>query len=661
MWFGFGLMTVILCVIAFSALRSLMVTQSSVSTVVESSQPMAFHSMILLEKIERSGQALGFFLVSKENEYKSEYLENIYAAKDELEILKELPFVQETPELATRVKNIETKILKYDGYHKKLFNLAANLSANFPAMKFAAEEINPSSQQMLQLITQAILSEDEEEASVERKSLLNDFNNLRYAWANVMNGIRSFLAFQGANSLDEIKLYSDSTKQLIEKIQTQADILTLDQDDSIMQFSELFTQVSGKFTHIVELSNGEQWREDAYLLRKEVGPLLRLLSQDLSLLVTEQKTATELTSKKLLDDVADTIILEIGMLITGIIIALGAGWIISYIITKPLNNTVHAMREIAEGDGDLTSRLSVKGSDEISEMAKGFNHFVGKVQETISEVSGSTTQLASAAEEMSLITTETRDGTSKQQNETDLVATAMTEMASTVQEVSNNATAAADAAQQADAKASEGNRIVSETINLIDALAGEIEKASQVINKVERDSESIGSVLSVIQGIAEQTNLLALNAAIEAARAGEQGRGFAVVADEVRTLASRTQESTQEIQSMIESLQSGTQSAVEVMALSREKAKTTVEQASEAGLALESITSAVGEINHMNNQIAESARQQGEVAEEININIVNITDIATQTADGTEQLAAASGQLATLSSNLQMLVSRFKI
>ncbi|MFV2060354.1 MAG: methyl-accepting chemotaxis protein [Gammaproteobacteria bacterium] len=659
--FGFGLMIAILCVVALVAIRSLMLTQNGISFVVESSQPMTFHSMILLEKVERSGQALGFFLVSKENEYKNEYQNNIDAAKAELEILKAFPYVKQNPELAERVSNIENKILKYNEHHKKLFQYAASMSENIPAMLFAAQEINPASQQMLQLLTQAILSEDEEESSDERKTLLNDFNNLRYAWANVMNGVRAFLAFQGENSLDEIRLYSESSKNLIDKIQNQGDLLTLDQEDSIMQFAALYKSIIGKFAHIVELSKGEHWRQDSYLLRKEVGPLLHQISEEISLLVAEQKSITENTSAELLANVVDTITVVIGILVSGIILALGTGWLISNMITTPLNNAVQAMREIAEGDGDLTSRLPSNGSDEVSALAKAFNHFVAKVQETISEVSGSTAQLASAAEEMSLITNETRDGTIKQQNETDLVATAMTEMTSTVQEVSNNANAAADAAQQADTKASEGNSIVSKTIDLIDALAGEIEQASQVINRVEKDSDSIGSVLSVIQGIAEQTNLLALNAAIEAARAGEQGRGFAVVADEVRTLASRTQESTQEIQTMIESLQSGTRSAVEVMELSREKAKTTVNQASEAGSALHSITAAVGEINQMNNQIAEASQQQGQVAEEINVNIVNITDIATQTADGTDQLAAASGELATLSNNLQMLVARFKV
>lgn len=660
-WIGFALMTLILCVVALSAIRSLMKTQDSISSVVEINQPMAFHSMILLEKIERSGQSLGFYLLSKEANYKQAYLDNMTDAKKEIILVKNLPLVKNNIALQKRLQEIENDIINYDGFHELLFSLAINLSENIPAMMFAAREINPVSQELLQLASQAILSEDEEESTNERKALLNDFNDLRYAWANVMSGMRAFLAFQGENSLDEIALYTENTQRLIKKIQSKGEILSFEQEDSIAQFSDLLKTTPAKFQHVFKLSKGEQWQKDAYILRTQVGPLLLKIGKQLKQLITEQKTQTELTSNNLLIDVAETIFIVISMLVIGIIIALGAGWLISYMITKPLNNTVSAMHDIAQGEGDLTSRLPARGRDEISDLAKGFNNFVAKVQETISEVSNSTSQLTSAAENMSLITQKTREGTSKQQCETDLVATAMTEMTATVQEVSKNADVAAKAAQQADEQAIEGNQIVSKTINAIDSLANDVEKASQVINTVKDDSESIGSVLSVIQSIAEQTNLLALNAAIEAARAGEQGRGFAVVADEVRTLASRTQEATREIQSMIEKLQSGSQDAVVVMESSCDKARSTVQQAVEAGNALKTITCAVEEINQMNKEIAQAALQQGDVAEEINVNVVNITQVATQTATGADQLTTASSELASLASNLQALVTRFKV
>ncbi len=351
------------------------------------------------------------------------------------------------------------------------------------------------------------------------------------------------------------------------------------------------------------------------------------------------------------------ILVGIATLILGMLIAV----FIARQIVVPLNRAVDAMNEIAEGDGDLTQRLDESGNNEISRLAHAFNNFAEKVRGMVSKVYGSTTQLASAAEEMSLVMEETKRDTLQQQSETSQVVTAMNEMTATVQEVARHATEAASAANKADHASVDGKKVVLSTMNAIEALSSEVHSAANVISQLEKDSENIGTVLDVIKGIAEQTNLLALNAAIEAARAGEQGRGFAVVADEVRTLASRTQQSTQEIQAMIENLQVGAQTAVKVMDESRAKAEDSVSQAAKAGGSLEEITHSVSLINDMNTQIATAAEEQSAVAEEINRNIVNISEIVDRTADGANQTSIASEELASLASQLQQLVNQFKV
>ena len=350
----------------------------------------------------------------------------------------------------------------------------------------------------------------------------------------------------------------------------------------------------------------------------------------------------------------------IGTLIA-IIIGAAVAFFVSRGITIPLNATNNMLKDIAEGDGDLTIRVPVKTKDEIGDLGINFNAFITKLQGIIGEISGATSQLAAAAEEMAAITEETSAGVENQKNETTQVATAITEMTATVQEVANNAESASAAAADADSEAKAGNQVVSTTVQSITELAAGIESAATVIEKLKGDSENIGTVLDVIKGIAEQTNLLALNAAIEAARAGEQGRGFAVVADEVRTLAGRTQESTAEIEDLINALQNGSEDAVRVMTQSRESASATVEEAKHAGESLTSITRAVGTILDLNTQIATASEEQSAVSEEINRNVVNIQDISEQTSSGSEQTATASAELARLGEQLQNLVGQFKV
>ncbi len=312
-------------------------------------------------------------------------------------------------------------------------------------------------------------------------------------------------------------------------------------------------------------------------------------------------------------------------------------------------------------EGDLTVQVKLDSHDEMSQIAHRFNAMTEKFNALIQQIISSAGQLATASDEVSTVATESANNVECQRHETDQVATAINEMTATVHDVANNAGNAAGAAANADNEARSGKAIVENTSKVIAVLAHEIENAARVIKGVEEDSKTIGGVLDVIKGIAEQTNLLALNAAIEAARAGEQGRGFAVVADEVRTLASRTQESASEIEAMIDKLQRGSQDAVEVMEKSREQAQVGVEQANEAARSLAAINRAVTTITDMNTQIASAAEEQSAVSEEINRNVSSISQISEQTATGSEQTTNAANDLAHLASDLQGLVSQFKI
>lgn len=344
-----------------------------------------------------------------------------------------------------------------------------------------------------------------------------------------------------------------------------------------------------------------------------------------------------------------------------IVVGLIMSTLIGRSITNPIKHTVSAMQDIAEGEGDLTKRIDVNGKDEIAQLAHAFNMFAQKIKNLVAEISDAATQLSQQSQIMTDTTSQSTESIYRQRSEIEQVATAMNEMTATVQEVSRSAQDAANSARDADVQAQQGKNIVLESISEIEMLSNNIKQAASVINEVETNSDEIGGVLDVIRGIAEQTNLLALNAAIEAARAGEQGRGFAVVADEVRTLASRTQQSTQEIHEMIEKLQSGARSAVSVMSESREKATNCVETAKSAGQSLDSITSSVALINDMNTQIASAAEEQSHVANEINQNVVTINTMADDVANNSNKTNDSSYELSGLANKLANTVGQFKI
>ncbi|MCW2268289.1 methyl-accepting chemotaxis protein [Pseudomonas sp. MYb187] len=351
--------------------------------------------------------------------------------------------------------------------------------------------------------------------------------------------------------------------------------------------------------------------------------------------------------------------LQLTATLLALLVGVLAAVVITRQITRPLRETLAVVEKIAAGD--LTHNLRVTRRDELGVLQQGIQRMGETLRDLISGIRDGVTQIASAAEELSAVTEETSAGVNSQKVETDQVATAMHEMAATVQEVARNAEHASAAATDADSQARAGDQVVAEAISQIERLAEEVHRSTEAMGLLQQESQKIGSVMDVIKSVAEQTNLLALNAAIEAARAGEAGRGFAVVADEVRGLAQRTQKSTEEIEELVAGLQSGTQQVANVMLGSRNLTDSSVELTRKAGASLESITRTVSNIQSMNQQIAAAAEQQSAVAEQISRSILNVRDVSEQTAAASDETAASSVELARLGNQLQTMVSHFRV
>ncbi|GAC1031173.1 methyl-accepting chemotaxis protein [Pseudomonas sp. No.21] len=342
-----------------------------------------------------------------------------------------------------------------------------------------------------------------------------------------------------------------------------------------------------------------------------------------------------------------------------LLIGLAATVLIALLIVRPLQRVIAVARQISAGD--LSVEIEVDRSDEVGQLLEAMRGMSANLRDMVGRLQGGVAQISSSAQALSSVTEQTRVGVNGQKLETDQVATAMSQMTATVHEVARNAEAAAASTQSADSKVSSGSEVVRQTLGRINQLAAAMQAATQSIEHLSHETQSIGSVLDVIKSVAEQTNLLALNAAIEAARAGEQGRGFAVVADEVRALAKRTQQSTAEIERLVVTLRDGVRRSVERMQESGTLVEMTVQDANHTELALSGIAEAVSVIHQMNQQIAAAAEQQSAVAEEINRSVTSIRDIADQSALAMEETANSSTQLASLGRDLQAMAGHFRL
>ncbi|QYJ83280.1 MULTISPECIES: methyl-accepting chemotaxis protein [Shewanella] len=498
----------------------------------------------------------------------------------------------------------------------------------------------------------------EREIAATASNIDNSFSNLITSSYDLVNAKEKskyetilkeldYIISEAQNKLEYVSRHWEGVidQEMLDNINTEA--------------SKVFTMLNGPDSILKRKGQQLDFNLQASQLLNTVESNATAVNQSMGSLNKAIESTSQAVSVKAIDEIDSASYKTLALVLIAIVVAV----LVSIAVIRPLKNSLDKVNNALNilASGNLTHKLDDSGHDEFAELSRNCNRLVDSLRTLIQGILDRSNQLAAAAEETSAITAQTTAGIQEQKNQVDQVATATTQLSSSAMQVSTSADEALNQIRQADEEAQHMRAIADENKRTILALADEVAKASQVINKVHSDSASIGSILDVIRGIAEQTNLLALNAAIEAARAGEQGRGFAVVADEVRSLASRTQDSTQEIQQMIQVLQQGTQEAVSVMELGRQQANSCVEKTEQANVALESISNAVHYAHDSGTHIANAAQEQNLVSQQVSEKLEHIAAISEETATGADQTAQSSHQVAQLAEELQASVGEFKV
>ena len=663
MRFGFGVIWAVLAIITIQAAVNLAVVRSNVSEVVEKKQPIAIDAIKSAFLLEKSMNALSMYVLTNDDNVLKLYETGVASVIQNMdESQKELKsFGSDQQLLLNKYQQLEKHMLELDALVSEVKSFQDSRSEKYPAFKYVNNNMLSLANQTQQVIS-SMLNSELAELSPEREAIMTDLLDLQKTWLNVTSSLRGYIGFRSDTMAEATDNYLNHFEDVLNKIESQNAVeLTIEEEDGINTLKSLYESYREHYMVVKGIHGGDKWRMDVWFMNNKIQPLFNQLDQELIEISDLAVSDVEATSEDVLSLSLNNIILLLLLSAIGQI----AGMVVSNRVTRsvvtPIQEISDAMKDISEGEGDLTRRLPVNSTDEIGKLAEHFNLFVERIHTMLSEVATTINQLEVSSTELLQVTQRAKNGSQQQLAATSGLSASMINMTEKSKSVEDHSHNTSRATQEAADRVKQGGDMVISTANQIQQLSLGMEEMTRSVNLLREDSESIGTVVNVIREIAEQTNLLSLNAAIEAARAGEHGRGFAVVADEVRGLAQRTQESTVEIERIIDKIRAATLSTVKVVESGQGATKSSCEAISNTKSALQPVIILMEDINQMSQQMSNAAHAQSELAQQINQNISQIHDVTETAAEGANSTEQAGNHLQHLADKLEKLVHQFKI